>query len=154
MKVDEDIVRWTGSFMRNRRVRMVIDRREEEDLEVTTGLPQGSLVSPILFVIYVSGVHRAGEGGGLVRSLSFVEDITWVAQGGPVREIIAKLEGAARRAVDWGESNGVAFEPAKTGHSLFEESEALEGPGKGDDQGRVPPGKHRSRQRPPRSRHS
>lgn len=60
MNVDEDIVGWTGSFMQERKVRMVIDGREEEELEATTGLPQGSLVSSILFIIYVSGVHRAG----------------------------------------------------------------------------------------------
>ena len=76
MGVDEEIVGWTGSFMQERRprVRMVIDGKEEEETEVTTGLPQGSLVSPILFIIYVSGVHQAGEGDGAVRSLSFVDD--------------------------------------------------------------------------------
>lgn len=65
MKVDEDIVGWAGSFMQDRRVRMVIDGAEEE-IGVTTGLPQGSSVSPIIFIIYVSGVHQAGEGGGVV----------------------------------------------------------------------------------------
>ena len=63
MKVDEDLIRWTGDFMRDRRVRMVIDGVEEEEMEVVTGLPQGSSVSPLLFIIYVRGVHRDGEGG-------------------------------------------------------------------------------------------
>ena len=65
MKVDEDIVGWTGSFMQDKRVKMVIDEKEEEEMAVTAGPPQGSSVSPILFIIYVSGVHRAGEGDGL-----------------------------------------------------------------------------------------
>ena len=80
IKVDEDIVGWTGSFMQERRVKMVIDGKEEEEIEVTMGLPQGSSVSLILFIIYVGGVHRDGEGGGTVRSLSFIDDITWIAR--------------------------------------------------------------------------
>ena len=121
MKVDEDIVGWAGSFMQDKRVSMVIDGQEEEDLEVTTGLPQGSSVSPILFIIYVSGIHQAGEGGGLarVRSLSFADDVTWIAHGSSVREVRVKLEGAARRAIAWGYDNGVTFEPAKTEAILF-----------------------------------
>lgn len=72
---------------------MVIDGREEEEVEVTTRLPQGSSVSPVLFIIYVSGVHQAGEGGGAVRSLSFVDDVTCVAHSRSVREVRARLEG-------------------------------------------------------------
>ena len=55
MKVDEDIVSWTGSFMKERRVKMAIDGREENEIEVTTGLPQGSLVSPIFHHIRQRG---------------------------------------------------------------------------------------------------
>lgn len=74
---------------------------------------------PDPFIIYVSGVHEAGEGDGLVRSLSFVSDITWVAHGRSVREVRAKLEGGARRAVAWGRNGGVLFELAKTEAILF-----------------------------------
>ena len=98
---------------------MVIDGKEEEELEVTTGLPQGSSVSPILFIICVSGIHRAGEGEGIVRSPSFVDDVIWIAHGRSVREVRVKLEGAARREIAWRCSNGVTFEPAKTEAILF-----------------------------------
>lgn len=113
--VDEDIVGWAGSFMQERKVCMVIDGREEREVEVGIGLPhgQGSSVSPILFIIYVSGVHQAGERTGSVRSLSFVDDITWIAHGRSVAEVRVKLEGAARRAIEWGHANGVRLETAK-----------------------------------------
>jgi hypothetical protein len=61
MELDECLVGWVDSFMRNRRVRMVVDGQEGEEMEVTTGLPQGSPVSPILFAIYIAGVHSAVE---------------------------------------------------------------------------------------------
>lgn len=56
-------------------------RKGRGELEVTTELPQGPSVSPIIFLIYVSRVHQAGEGGGAVRSLSFIDGITWITHG-------------------------------------------------------------------------
>lgn len=60
---------------------MTIDGHDSEDVGVTTDFPQGSLVSPILFVTYVSGVHHHVESRSQVASISFVDDITWIASG-------------------------------------------------------------------------
>ena len=43
-KLGENLVGWTDSFMQERRVRMVIDGVESEELKVSTGLSQGSSV--------------------------------------------------------------------------------------------------------------
>lgn len=48
-----------------------------------------------------------------------MDGVTWIVSGRSVREVRAQLEGAARRAIEWGHSNGVAFEPAKTEAILF-----------------------------------
>ena len=44
---------------------------------------------------------------------------TWIAHGRSVQEIRAKLEGAARRTVEWERTNGVLFEPGKAEAILF-----------------------------------
>ena len=113
MRIDEELVRWVSSFMQDRRVRMVIEGKEEEEIEVITGLPQGSSVSPLLFNIYISGVHEVCEMGGSVRGLSFVDDVTWIAQGRSVQEIRLKLEAAARRAIAWGGTSGSPLRRAR-----------------------------------------
>ena len=51
--VDEDLVRWTDSFMRDRSAVMSVDGQDGPAQEVTTGLPQGSPVSPVLFNLYI-----------------------------------------------------------------------------------------------------
>lgn len=48
-----------------------------------------------------------------------IDDVMWFVHGQSVREVRAKLEGAARRAVEWGRTNGVRFEPGKTEVILF-----------------------------------
>ena len=40
---------------------MSLDGQDGEGVEVTTGLPQGSPVSPVLFAIYIAEIHQAVE---------------------------------------------------------------------------------------------
>ena len=125
VRMGEDLVGWTSSFMQERNVRMVIDGVESEELEVNTGLPQGSSVSPILF-IYINGVHEARDRAGLVRSLSFIDDVTWVAQGRSVAEVRVKLGeghflGPHRRSTFLGNQDG--------GDPFLPKPQALEGQG-------------------------
>ena len=53
MDIDECLVAWVDSFIRDRRVIMSVDGQDDEPMDVTTGLPQGSPISPVLFAIYI-----------------------------------------------------------------------------------------------------
>ena len=63
--------------MRDRKMVMWVDGQEGQAREVTTGLPQGSPTSPVLFTVYMADIHkeveqRVDDCGGLL----FVDDIT------------------------------------------------------------------------------
>jgi len=59
--IEPDLVRWTDSFMSDRKVRLMLEGREGEEHEVETGVPQGSPVAPILFTAYLSGIFDQVE---------------------------------------------------------------------------------------------
>jgi hypothetical protein len=59
--VDECLVMWMLDFMTKRRVHMVVDGQEGQELVVTTGLPQGSPASPILFAIHMYDLQVRGK---------------------------------------------------------------------------------------------
>ena len=97
----ERLVEWTDGFMRNRRI-MSVDGQDSEPLEVTTELPQGSPISPVLFAIYIADIHGAVEGQMEdCRGISFVDDITWVAKGVDLDDVVRKLEGCAAASLKW-----------------------------------------------------
>ena len=91
--IDECLVGWTDSFMRERRVIMSVDGQDSAPLEVITGLPQGSPISPVLFAIYIADIHQAVESQiEDCRGISFVDDIAWVAEGVDLDDVVRKLE--------------------------------------------------------------
>ena len=47
--IDGDLVTWTGSFLINRKVQLIIDGHDNKKKEIETGIPQGSSVSLFYF---------------------------------------------------------------------------------------------------------
>jgi len=118
--IQRDLIRWTGSFMRNRKVRLVVDGTEGEAYEVDTGIPQGLPVAPILFITYLSGIFEEVEKRVPgVKALSFADDISWWVEGKNDKEVAEKLAEATKAAVSLGEENGIAFDHGKSEAVLF-----------------------------------
>jgi len=62
LEVESDLIRWTGSFMSDRQVKLVLDGEVGEANPVDTGIPQGSSAAPILSATYLLGVFMRWEG--------------------------------------------------------------------------------------------
>ena len=126
LEIEPDLIRWTHSFMSERQVQLVLDGRTGEASQVDTGIPQGSPVAPTLFVTYLSGIFDKVEAAVPgVRGLSFVDDVSWWADGKDGEEVATKLSEAAAAATEWAARSAVAFDPGKTEAALFHRKRSL-----------------------------
>ena len=99
---------------------MSVDGQDGEPASVTTGLPRGSPVSPVLFALYIAEIHGAVEDQVEdSRGISFVDDVTWIVEGTSIDGVAGKLERCATASLQWADNNAVRFEASKTEAVLF-----------------------------------
>lgn len=105
LRIDKNLVTWTGSFFLNRKVQLVIDSHDNKEKEIETGIPQEFPVSPILLMIFISEVYdKVPETNPLVTSLLFVDDLRFIATGRLVKKIAKTPENVAQKVLIWGEA--------------------------------------------------
>jgi hypothetical protein len=80
---------------------MVIEGSVIERSPVEAGIPEGSLVSLILFAIYTSGLIKwVEERVSGIEGLTFVDDVGWMTTGSDVGQVVRKLASCARESID------------------------------------------------------
>ncbi|KAH7563613.1 hypothetical protein BM1_00660 [Bipolaris maydis] len=66
------LITWAKTFLSNRSLRLAFDGQIEEFSEINAGIPQGSPVSPIFFLIYIRDLFPQIDG----FQLSYIDDIS------------------------------------------------------------------------------
>src|SRR5690606_18593895 len=91
------------------------DGQMEKLQSVETGIPQGSPVSPVLFLIYLKPLFdKLEEKHPNLQFPSYIDDVAIVAKNKNLSLNVRDLEEASNTVFQWAGSNAVAFDDAKT----------------------------------------
>ncbi|KAH7464077.1 hypothetical protein FOMA001_g17794 [Fusarium oxysporum f. sp. matthiolae] len=107
----ERLARWAGSFMDDRSACVRYQDTITPLSPLQCGLPQGSPVSPILFLLYTEPIYRLSNPQG---RFGYADDTAILCVGDTVEETAAAASRSVEEMVRWGAANGVSFDPKKT----------------------------------------
>ncbi|EXK77103.1 hypothetical protein FOQG_18176 [Fusarium oxysporum f. sp. raphani 54005] len=105
------LARWAESFMEDRSARARYQDTITHFAPLQCGLPQGSPVSPILFLLHTGLIYQLGNPQG---RFGYADDTAILSIGDTVDETTAMASSSIDEMVRWGAAKGVSFDPKKT----------------------------------------
>ena len=100
---------WIKAFLYNRHQEVVVSGVKSELMQVLSGVPQGSVLGPILFLIYVNDMHKCVSHSTL---RSFADDTRLSAKISCLKDC-ELLQHDLEKVVDWSRSNNMVLHEKK-----------------------------------------
>lgn len=104
------------SFLTNRSQIVKIDKTESSPRKVTFGIPQGSILGPLLFLIYINNVHKIGLKGDVTL---YADDTCLFYFGSSADTIITDAQADLNKLNDWLQCNLLTINTSKTNYIIF-----------------------------------
>ena len=105
---------WVASFIQDRTTVLRLPEFSTDKLSVRTGIPQGSPVSPILYLFYNADlVERCCDRNRNTLATGYIDDVGILATGKTYLETGKSLRRAYNKAKQWEKTHASVFSPAK-----------------------------------------
>lgn len=112
-RIDEKTVRWIASFLSDRHTRIRIDGFTSTQYATRTGIPQGSPLSPILYLFYNADLIEKCTQEANVLPTGYIDDIAILAWAETTEETCDILGKTLQKAQQWANTHASVFAPDK-----------------------------------------
>ena len=114
-------LKWFESYLTERKQFVRIGMSNSDMNEMTSGVAQGSILGPILFLIFINDLPKST----LLKLLLFCDDTTILASGKNLNELVEFVNVELSKICQWFRSNKLSLHPDKTKFTIFSPSPAL-----------------------------
>lgn len=104
-------ISWFASYLNHRRQCVKITNSLSDVKPVVCGVPQGSVLGPTLFNLYVNDIASLPLNS---KMLLYADDIVIYLSGTSVEDIFCNVQSDLDRIFDWSVSNKLSLSPSKT----------------------------------------
>jgi len=104
LKISNKVVKWIEDYLKGRKQRVMVRGELSDWLEVFSGVPQGSVIGPILFLIYINDIKNE-----LKSRISIFADDTKIMHIVDTEDDRLEVEQDLSRLQKWSEINKMKF---------------------------------------------
>ena len=106
--VEGFVADWIEGWLKDRRQRVIVNGQPSEWTPVTSGVPQGSVLGPLLFIMYINDIDE-----GLAVKISKFADDTKLGVNVAKEENVDLMQEGLRRIGDWSDKWLMPFNTTK-----------------------------------------
>ena len=107
---------WIKSYLSSRKQYVALNNKNSKILDVIYGVPQGSVLGPLLFLIYINDIPNVCE---LAKFIMYADDANILITGNSNAEIEKIFTKLANNFETWVNSNGLIINLKKTNYMIF-----------------------------------
>ncbi len=107
---------WVSSYLENRKQMVCIDDEVSQMQHCKCGVPQGSILGPTLFLLYINDIFRVS---GIMKLILFADDTNMFCSGSDVNELMEMVEIELNKFSEWFIVNKLSLNLAKTSFMIF-----------------------------------
>ena len=108
--------KWIENYLSNRLQYVEFDGSESKKSLVKCGVPQGSILGPLLFLIYINDITTVSD---CLLPIIFADDTNVFLNGKNLNEMIHKMNAELRKLVKWLNANKLSLNIGKTQYMIF-----------------------------------
>ena len=110
---------WFRSYLTNRTQYVIINNKVSHTGSVTIGVPQGSILGPLLFLIYINDMRQACN---LLECVQYADDTTLYLSGNNLDSVCQTMNSQLQLIDHWLQLNKLSLNITKTHYMLFTRS--------------------------------
>ena len=107
---------WFRSYLTNRMQYVSIDKSNSTHSLIKCGVPQGSILGPVLFLIYINDLNQVSD---ILHTIMFADDTNLFLSGSKISEIERKLNNELSLLTEWFSANRLSLNIKKTSYIVF-----------------------------------
>ncbi|HIF15426.1 MAG TPA: hypothetical protein EYQ86_08990, partial [Bacteroidetes bacterium] len=107
---------WIKSYLSDRQQYVSVNGSESTRRNIEYGVPQGSILGPLLFVIYINDIPEISH---FAKFILYADDANIIITGSSIAEIEDQITSLSAALIHWVKSNGLLLNLKKTQYMIF-----------------------------------